>query len=227
MDATLPTTMLFSGSNFNCTVKDSAGNLVGSLAWDNPTKTLTINGTIFIDGDINAPSGTLNYKGNGTIYGNGSLNGGGNFSGTNICGPPVTPLVASGYGCPGHWNYPTTDPPAAGTGSLEFVFINPNNVSTPVNLQGSGHEWDATLFVVKGFTSNGGTTILGPILADGGSMAGNVGLNVPPYPAQGRTDHQNHPVHRRRLGRHRRQLETTQVAGVRCRRWYRCRCSGT
>ena len=131
MDASLPTTMLFSGSNFNCTVKDSAGNLVGSLAWDNPTKTLTIDGTIFIDGDINMPSGTLNYNGNGTIYINGSLNGGGNFSGTSICGPAFTPLVASGYGCPGKWNYPTTDPPAAGTGSLEFVFINPNNVTTP------------------------------------------------------------------------------------------------
>jgi Tfp pilus assembly protein PilX len=185
MDDSLPTAMLFSGSNFSCTVKNSAGATVGSLAWDNPTKTLTIDGTIFIDGDINMPSGTLNYKGNGTIYINGSLNGGGNFSGTSICGPAFTPLVASGYGCPGKWNYPTTDPPAAGTGSLEFVFINPNNVSTPVNLQGSGNEWDVTIFVVKGFTTNGGTTIMGPILADGGSMSGNVGLDVPPYPPKG------------------------------------------
>ena len=37
----------------------------------------------------------------------------------------------------------------------------------------------------QGFTSNGGTAILGPVLADGGHMAGNTGLNVPPYPPVG------------------------------------------
>ena len=184
MSGDLPQTTLFSGSSFNCTVKDSAGNTVGTLVWNNATKTLTVNGTIFIDGDITFAGGTVNYQGNGTIYVNGSLNGGGNFSGTSICGPPKTPLIAEN-GCPGAWNYPTTVPPAAGTGTLEFVFINPHNVSTPVNLQGSGHEWQVTVFVVKGFTSNGGTAILGPVLADGGSMAGNTGLAVPPAPPVG------------------------------------------
>src|SRR5262249_59593798 len=82
----------------------------------------------------------------------------------------------------GRGNSPPTMPAAAGSGSLEFVFINPNNVTTPVNLQGSNHEWQLTLFVVKGFTSNGGTAILGPVLADGGSMAGNTGGDVPPDP---------------------------------------------
>jgi Tfp pilus assembly protein PilX len=183
MDDNLPETTLFNGSSFNCTVKDSAANTVGSLAWDNSTKTLTINGTIFIDGDINVPSGTVNYRGDGTIYVNGSLHGGQNISGTSICGPTVT--AAPENGCPGPWNYPTTDPPAAGTGTLELVFNNPNNVATPVNLQGSNHEWQLTVFVVKGFTSNGGTAILGPVLADGGSMAGNTGLDVPPYPPIG------------------------------------------
>jgi hypothetical protein len=183
MDDSLSQTTLFNGGSFSCTVKDNAtpANTIGTLAWNNATKTLTVNGTIFIDGDITLGGGTVNYQGNGTIYVNGSLAGGGNFSGTSVCGPPKTPAVAEN-GCPGAWNYPTTDPPAAGTGSLEFVFINPNNVSTPVNLQGSGHEWQVTLFVVKGFTSNGGTAILGPVLADGGSMAGNTGVNVPPYP---------------------------------------------
>jgi hypothetical protein len=88
-------------------------------------------------------------------------------------------------GCPGPWNYPTTQPPAAGTASFMFVFINPSNVTTPVNLQGSNHEWQVTVLVVKGFTSNGGTAILGPVMADGGTMAGNTGLDVPPYPPIG------------------------------------------
>jgi hypothetical protein len=183
MDASLSQRTLFSGSKFTCTVTDSAGNTVGSLGWDNTTNTLTVNGTIFIDGDITLGGGTVNYTGNGTIYVNGSLNGGGNFSGTSVCGPAVTGPPENG--CPGPWNYPTTQPPGNGTGSLELVFINPNNVTTPVNLQGSGHEWQVTLFVVKGFTSNGGTAILGPVLADGGSMAGNTGIDVPPYPPVG------------------------------------------
>ena len=181
MNHSLAETLLFSGSNFSCVVKDTSGNTAGSLQWDNTSKTLTVNGAIFIDGDINLPSGTINYQGNGTIYVNGSLHGGANVSGTSICGPSKTPLVAEN-GCPGAWNYPTTSPPGGGTGSLEFVFVNPNNVSTPVNLQGSNHEWQVTLYVVKGFTSNGGTAILGPVLADGGSMAGNTGVDVPPYP---------------------------------------------
>ena len=180
MDDSLSETTLFSGSSFNCTILDTAGNTVGTLIWNNGTKTLTVNGTIFIDGDINLPSGTVNYQGDGTIYVNGSLAGGGNVSGTSICGPTLT--AAPENGCPGPWNFPTTTPAPAGTGTLEFVFINPNNVSTPVNLQGSGHEWQVTLYVVKGFTSNGGTAILGPVLADGGSMAGNTGLDVPPVP---------------------------------------------
>ena len=121
----------------------------------------------------------------------------------------MTPLVAEN-GCPGAWNYPTTDPPAAGTGTLEFVFINPHNVSTPVNLQGSGHEWQVTVFVVKGFTSNGGTAILGPVLADGGSMAGNTGLAVPP-PRPSVHLRQSQFGHCRCLGRDARQLEATQV----------------
>ena len=182
MDASLPETMLFNGSSFSCTVKDNAAtpNTIGTLAWDNATSTLTVNGAIFIDGDINLPSGTLNYRGDGTIYINGSLHGGQNISGTSICGPPVT--AAPENGCPGPWNFPTSTPPASGTGTIEFVFINPHNVTTPVNLQGSNHEWQVTLYVVKGYASNGGTAILGPVLADGGSMAGNTGVNVPPYP---------------------------------------------
>ena len=183
MDDSMSETTLFNGGSFNCTVTDNASppNTIGTLRWDNTSKTLTVNGTIFIDGDINLPSGTVNYAGDGTIYVNGSLHGGQNVSGTSICGPPKSPSVPEN-GCPGAWDFPLTSPAPAGTGTLEFVFINPNNVSTPVNLQGSNHEWQVTLYVVKGFTSNGGTAILGPVLADGGSMAGNTGVDVPPIP---------------------------------------------
>ena len=154
------------------------GNTVGTLAWDNATKTLTVNGTIFIDGDI-----TLAER-------NGQLQGQRDDLRQRLAQRRMrtSPEPASadprdigpGERLPGPVELPDDDPPAAGTGTLEFVFINPHNVSTPVNLQGSGHEWQVTLFVVKGFTSNGGTAILGPVLADGGSMAGNTGVTFPP-----------------------------------------------
>ena len=116
--------------------------------------------------------------GNGTIYDNGSLNGGGNFSGSERLRPPGDPqsprMAARAHGTPRRRSS------RCRYRDLELVFINPKNVSTPVNLQGSGHEWQVTVFVVKGFTSNGGTAILGPVLADGGSMAGNPGSTFPP-----------------------------------------------
>jgi hypothetical protein len=186
ISADQPQVTLFTGSSFDCPVSDSGGNSVGRIAWNNSStktmtlsngyvlakKTLLINGLIFIDGDVTLASGTDNYVGDGSIYVNGSLNGGNNFSGANVCGPLGT-KTASGYGCPTTWD--------KNNGVLGFVFINPHGVSSPVNLQGS-YEFDVTLFLVKGFTNNGNSTVLGSIISDGGSMSGTVGLDVPPAP---------------------------------------------
>jgi hypothetical protein len=45
------------------------------FAWDSGTKMLTVNGTVFIDGDfeINMPSAVIVYQGNGTIVANGTV----------------------------------------------------------------------------------------------------------------------------------------------------------
>jgi hypothetical protein len=60
-----------SGSNYSCTVQ-SGGTVVGQLSWDHTAKTLTILGTVFIDGSVTVNYGYQNvpvqYTGTGTIY---------------------------------------------------------------------------------------------------------------------------------------------------------------
>jgi hypothetical protein len=55
----------------------------GELSWDYPNKTLTVNGTIFIDGSAKIDiGGTVRYKGMATIYTSGSVL----IKNTSVCG---------------------------------------------------------------------------------------------------------------------------------------------
>jgi len=171
MNGTTPTTTLMpSTASFNCTVKDSSGNVVGQLTWDNSTKAMTISGTIWIDGNVNfSNSGT--YTGNGTIYVNGVVGGASNIT---VCGPANT--TPSGYGCPGTWQ-PTS-------GELGIVVVNPSNVGTAFSRTGNG-ELDILVFVNQGYANTGGTAVMGPVVADSATMGGNSGLLVPAAPPSG------------------------------------------
>jgi len=65
-----------SATDYSCIVQ-SGSTVVGQLSWNHTTKTLTINGTIFIDGSATANYGYSNiaiqYTGTGTIYLGGTL----------------------------------------------------------------------------------------------------------------------------------------------------------
>jgi hypothetical protein len=55
----------------------------GELSWDYPNKTLTVNGTIFIDGSAKIDiGGIVRYKGQATIYTSGSVL----IKNTSVCG---------------------------------------------------------------------------------------------------------------------------------------------
>jgi hypothetical protein len=64
-------------SDYSCVVKTPTGSLIGELTWNHTTKLLTVNGTIFIDGNVTANYGWQNvpihYTGQGTIYVGGTL----------------------------------------------------------------------------------------------------------------------------------------------------------
>ena len=71
---------LLPGSNYTCVSQSGAGT--GQLSWNNTTKTLTITGNVFLDGNLTiSQSGT--YTGTGVIEANGTITFNGN--GTAFC----------------------------------------------------------------------------------------------------------------------------------------------
>jgi hypothetical protein len=178
-NGTTPTTDLMpSGASFNCTVS-SGGTPVGHLAWNAATQQLSISGTIWIDGNVNLSNSGTYVKDNviagangGTIFVNGTISGASNLT---ICGPAGS-AVPSGYGCPTTW-----DP---NQGMLGLVVVNPNNAATAFDRNGNG-ELDLTLLVNQGYANTGGTTVMGPVMADTATVGGNGGSVVPSAPPTG------------------------------------------
>ena len=155
--------------SFDCTVKNPSGTTtIGRLAWDLPTKVLTISGTIFIDGNLTfSGNSQARYTGSGTIYANGSMSASGN---TSLCGPPSTP---SGASCSGQW-----DP---SQGSLEMVALNGWSMS-------GNSEMDVIAFVVGAYSASGNTVVTGPVIADTATLSGNSkysAVTTPPPGAPG------------------------------------------
>lgn len=71
---------LLPGSNYTCI--SQSGSSVGQLTWNNTTKTLTVNGNVFLDGNLTiSQSGT--YTGTGVIETAGTITFNGN--GTSLC----------------------------------------------------------------------------------------------------------------------------------------------
>jgi Tfp pilus assembly protein PilX len=69
-------------TTFDCSVTDAQG-AVHRLAYNSATRTMTIQGSVFIDGNFtSSPNKGFSYTGNGTIYFNGTVT----HSGV-ICGP--------------------------------------------------------------------------------------------------------------------------------------------
>ena len=168
-----------SSASFNCTVNDSGGNPVGHLAWNNATQQLSISGTIWIDGNLDISNSGTYVKDNvvagsngGTIYVNGTVSGASNIT---ICGP-IGSATPSGYGCPGTW-----DP---NQGILGLVVVNPTNQATAFDRHGNG-ELDLEILVNQGYANTGGTTVMGPVMADTATMGGNGGSVVPSAPPTG------------------------------------------
>jgi hypothetical protein len=89
-----------SASDYSCKVTSGSAT-VGELSWDHTAKTLTINGTIFIDGSATVNFGAQNvpiqYTGTGTIYLGGTLL----VSNTQLCAT----ISADGTTCDyAHWD---------------------------------------------------------------------------------------------------------------------------
>jgi hypothetical protein len=166
-DSSLGTVSFPPNANFDCTFS-SGGNQVGRLicACTGGTKTVTIQGTIFIDANkFNISS--FNYNGFGTIYVNGWINGTAN---AQVCGPPNHTCVSNG------WD---------GTvGDILFVAVNAGNNATGFDLTSAKGWYDFDAYVNGKFDNTGGSTVTGSVLADSGNVAGSAGVSRPgPAPA--------------------------------------------
>jgi hypothetical protein len=161
----------FQFGSFDCRYYDSGGNLIGRLKWQTGSPgTLTILGTIWIDGNLAFANDTANVQGRGTIYATGTITFSGG-SGTKICETPT-----SGAACLG--NYDATQ------NLLVLVAYNGgSHTGRAFQLTGQS-TFEGVVFTNGEAYEAGQATLHGPIIADTATMAGNgdTRSNIDPPP---------------------------------------------
>jgi Tfp pilus assembly protein PilX len=168
---TLDPLSAFGTGSFDCRWYDGAGNLVGRLAWTygNPG-TLTIDGTVFIDGNLSFASNDYAIvQGRGTIYVNGTVS----FSGQ----AKVCELPTSGDPCLGNY-----DP----SQNLLVLVANNGGSHTTTGFALSGLNTYEGVAYTNGILNEGGNaTLHGPVIADTATMAGNGATRTTVTPPEG------------------------------------------
>jgi hypothetical protein len=163
MNNSLGTVNFLNFAAFDCRYYDSDGELVGRLKWQpaatsGAAGTLTIDGTIWIDGNIAfAGQSNATLSGRGTIYGTGTVA----FSGqAKLCETPT-----SGNPCLGNYN--------ADDNLLVLVaYNNGSRSSTGFSLTGQ-NTFEGVAFTNGILNEGGNATLHGPVIADTATMAGN------------------------------------------------------
>ena len=166
-------------NSFDCRWYDSDGNLVGQLKWTYPsscgaapasgTADLTINGTVFIDGNLSIDSCDYAvYQGRGTIYVNGTVTF---ANGAKVCALPI-----SGNPCLGNF-----DP---SQNLLEIVAVNAGNANPGFALSGAA-TYEGISYTNGVFNGGNGASVNGPVIADTATMSGNAKLRSTVDPPPG------------------------------------------
>jgi hypothetical protein len=158
------------GNNFDCRYYDGTGNLVGQLTWvDGNPGTLTVKGTIFLDGNLNlSANDKVKYTGLGVIYLDGTLTA---ANGARFCAG----ALVSGD-CPTTWD--------TSTNNVELVAINHQNAANAVSFVGDA-QVQGIVFANGNFSSTNGASIYGSVIADSGQLSGDAKFASPPQPPAG------------------------------------------
>ena len=159
---------LMPSSSFDCTVYTNSSHTTvrGRLAWNNSTKVLTAQGTVFVDGNLRVTGGSGSYlapelpgQGKGaTLYVNGTVTSSGN---STLCGPGATP---SGSACTGLWD-------ASDGEALAIVAVNAGGASVGWSMTGNA-EWNVISYVVGEYDDGGTAHVTGPIITDKAKVHG-------------------------------------------------------
>jgi Tfp pilus assembly protein PilX len=67
-NGTAPSFNLTPVASYTCKGYDANGNLVGELSWNVSTHTLTIKGTMYMDGPVTSTDASATYQGSATLY---------------------------------------------------------------------------------------------------------------------------------------------------------------
>lgn len=159
-DGSLGTVSPLNFGSFDCRYYDSSGNLKGRLRWQsgNPG-TLTIFGTMWIDGNLSfsGSSNNANVSGRGTIYATGTIGFAGQAS---VCATPI-----SGSRCLGNYDANVNLP-------VLVAYNNGSHSTTGFSLTGQ-NTFEGIAFTNGILSEGGNATLHGPVLADTANMSGN------------------------------------------------------
>jgi hypothetical protein len=145
MDGSRGTVDLAPNQAYDCKVLDAQGDLIGEIGWTpgNPG-TLTISGTIFVDGNISfSQLNNIVYKGRATIYASGTVT---ISNQTTLCG------VA---GCNSSWD--------ANTNLLAFV-AGSSTASTGFSIANNS-TFQGAVYAVNDYNEGNSVTMWGPVIA--------------------------------------------------------------
>ena len=158
------------GNNFDCLFYDGGGNLVGRLKWaDGNPGTLTVKGTVFIDGNLSLSSNdSAVYTGTGVIYVDGTVTA---RNGARLCAGSLV-----NGNCPTAWDTSVND--------LELVAVNHQNATNAVSFVGDARV-QGIVFANGNFSSTNGASTYGSVIADSGQLSGGTQFASPPQPPAG------------------------------------------
>lgn len=163
------TVALLGLAKFDCTAKSTSGSTVGRLAWDPASHSLTVSGTIFIDGNLDVGSNqhALYTAGtSATIYVNGTVSF---HNDGSICGPgpgstAVDPCLDKWDPKQGElliWALNTANPP-------------PYTVTTPPGFTTVGNaSFEGGAAVTGKYSGSNGASVKGPVIANYGEIDGD------------------------------------------------------
>jgi hypothetical protein len=157
-------------SDYSCVVQGGNGTVYGQLSWDHTAKTLTVAGTIFIDGSVTVNYGFQNvpikYQGTGTIYVGGTFL----ISNTQFCAT----INAANDGCA----FPSWDP----NSRFLVIVANGNGGQVPVgdSIQIVSSGFEGGLFATNTIELDTHSQTEGPMFAANVIMDNTVFANTWP-----------------------------------------------
>jgi Flp pilus assembly protein TadG len=151
------------GADYTC-VNGPANNPNGVLSWKFSTKTLTISGTIFIDGSMIAGNGVQNqYNGQGTIYLSGTFRMTAN---TELCGS------VNGTNC----EFTTWNPNTELMGIVANAQAGQNPATVGIHLMDA--QYQGALYATNKIRLEGITRTDGPMIGQEVELGYNCGTNA-------------------------------------------------